>query len=81
MTLRTGKIFNLRSIFNQNFQKKQVSQKSFQRHDAEKIFWMIKDREDIKSSFTIVPDSGHQINVENPARLNPVLQNILNKYN
>ena len=42
---------------------------------------MIKDREDIKSSFTIVPDSGHQINVENPARLNPVLQNILNKYN
>jgi len=51
------------------------------RHDAEKIFWMIKDREDIKSSFTIVPDSGHQINVENPARLNPVLQNILNKYN
>ena len=42
---------------------------------------MIKDNEKIKSSFTIVPDSGHQINVEDPALLNPVLQNILNKYN
>ena len=42
---------------------------------------MIKDKEEIKSSFTVVPDAGHQINVEDPARLNPVLQNILDKYN
>ena len=68
-------------FLDQKFQKWRCCQGYFQRHDAEKIFWMIKDKEEIKSSFTVVPDAGHQINVENPAQLNPVLQNILNKYN